>query len=91
MLVLESAEVNAADSFQGSALSYGIQAQLQQAVELPIAAGVEMNKNGAERHRNGILRHPATAVSWQTAGCANAARMVCRKEKALNSKGKSTK
>ena len=43
MLVLESADVNAVDNFQGSALSYAILAQLPQTVELLIEAGAEGN------------------------------------------------
>lgn len=41
MLVLESADVNAADNLQGNALSYAVQAQLPQTVELLIEAGAE--------------------------------------------------
>ena len=43
MLVLESADVNAVDNFQGSALSYAILAELPQTVELLIEAGAEGN------------------------------------------------
>ncbi len=41
MLILEGADVNAADNQQGSALSYAIQAQLPQIVELLIESGAE--------------------------------------------------
>lgn len=41
MLILEGADVNAVDNQQGSALSYAIQAQLPQIVELLIESGAE--------------------------------------------------
>ncbi len=41
MLVLENADVNAVDNLQGNALSYAIQAQLPQTVELLLEAGAE--------------------------------------------------
>lgn len=41
MLVLENADLNAADNMQGNALSYAIQAELPQTVELLLEAGAE--------------------------------------------------
>ena len=41
MLIREGADVNAVDNEQGSAMSYAIEAEMPQIVELLIAAGVK--------------------------------------------------